>query len=104
MRTLFTLFERASDIRAAQRAKIVRRAYEKGFKQGLEEVRKQNFEEGRQEGRQEVWQQARSLIRALLRDAPRGRDPETGAITITISRELRAELLDELDKLNDGDA
>lgn len=74
---MFKLFERASDIRAAQRAKIVRRAHEKGR------------------------QQARSQIRALLRDAPRGRDPETGEITITISRELRAELLDLLE---DGDA
>ena len=74
---MFTLFEKASDIRAAQRAKIVRRAHEKGRQEAL------------------------SPIRALLRDAPRGRDPETGAITITISRELRAELLD---LLADGNA
>lgn len=83
MRTLFKLFERASDIRAAQREKMWRRAYEKGRKQGIEEIW------------QEERQQALSKFRALLRDAPRGRDPETGAITIIISRELRAALLDE---------
>ena len=90
MRTLFKLFERASDIRAAQREKMWRRAVEKG----------------RAESRQEFQQlqQFQSQIRALLRDAPRGRDPETGAPTIIISRELRAALLDELDELNDGDA
>lgn len=78
-----------------------RRAYAKGFNQGY----KQGFEEGRKQAieeiRQEERQRALSKIRALLRDAPRGRDPETGAITIIISRELRAALLDEL---NDGDA
>ena len=77
VRTLFKLFERASDIRAAQREKMWRRAHEKGRRQAL------------------------SKIRALLRDAARGRDPETGAPTIIISRELRAALLDES---ADGDA
>ena len=90
---MFKLFERASDIRAAQRAKIVRRAYEKGFKQGLEEGRQQGYQQTLSQFRS----QFRSQIRALLRDAPRGRDPETGAPTITISRELRAELLDLLE-------
>ena len=86
-----TLFEKASDIRAAQREKIWRRGLEKGRAEGRQEIQ--------QEIRQ--IQQLQSQIRALLRDAPRGRDPETGAPTITISRELRAELLDLLE---DGDA
>lgn len=88
---MFTLFERASDIRAAQREKIWRRGLEKGRA------------EGRQEGRQELQQlqQLQSQFRALLRDALRDQDPATGVITITISDELMAELFGEP---ADGDA
>ena len=78
------LFEKASEIRAAQRAKMMRRSLEKGLKQGIEI--------GRREGHQEAQQ-----LRSRLRDVPQ--DPETGAITI--SRETRADLLGEP---ADGDA
>ena len=63
------LFEKASEIRAAQREKIVRRALEKGHKQGHK--------------------QAMSQIRQLLRDAQK--DPATGGIIITPA--MAAELL-----------
>ena len=61
------LFEKASEIRAAQRAKIVRRAQEKGRKQAM------------------------SQIRQILRDAQR--DPATGAIIVTLSQADAADLL-----------
>ena len=59
------LFEKASEIRAAQREKMWRRAQERGRRQ------------------------LQSQLRAVFRDATR--DPETGAITI--SREAAAGLL-----------
>ncbi len=58
------LFEKASEIRAAQREKIVRRALEKGHKQGHEQGHKQ----------------AMSQIRQLLRDGQK--DPATGGVII----------------------
>ena len=78
------MFEKASEIRAAQREKMVRRAIEKGREKGLEQGRVQGLEQGRK--------QAWSQLRALLRDAPQ--DPVTGAITIT--QEAAAGLLGEL--------
>lgn len=83
------LFEKASEIRAAQREKMWRRALEKGRAEGREE--------SRAEVQQLVSQQVQSQFRALLRDATR--DPETGAITI--SREAAADLSGEP---LDGDA
>ena len=77
------LFEKASEIRAAQRAKIREKGLEQGRKQGLEQGREQGLEQGRK--------QALSQLRALLRDAPQ--DPTTGAITIT--QEAAADLLGE---------
>ena len=71
------LFEKASEIRAAQRAKIVRRALEKGHKQG------------HQQGREQGHQQAMSQIRKLLQDGQK--DPATGGIIIT--PEMAANLL-----------
>ena len=97
------LFEKASEIRAAQREKIWRRALEKGRAEGRQElraevrqevraeVRQEVRAEVRQEVQQQVRQQVQSQFRALFRDAPE--DPETGAITI--SRETRADLLGE---------
>ena len=90
------LFEKASEIRAAQRAKMMRRSLEKGLKQGIEIGRREGHQEGRQEGRAEGRQEAQQL-RSRLRDVPQ--DPETGAITI--SRETRADLLGDP---ADGDA
>ena len=75
------LFEKASEIRAAQREKIVRRAHEKGHKQGHEQGHKQGHEQGRR--------QAISQIRQILRDAQK--DPATGGIIITPA--MAAELL-----------
>ena len=72
------LFEKASEIRAAQREKMWRRALEKGRAEGRQEAQ--------QEGRQEAQQ-----LRSRLRDVPQ--DPETGAILI--SRETLADLLRE---------
>lgn len=77
------LFEKASEIRAAQREKIVRRALEKGHKQGHEQGRKQGHEQGRK--------QAMSQIRQLLRDGQK--DPATGTITVTLSQADAADLL-----------
>ena len=65
------LFEKASEIRAAQREKIVRRALEKGHEQGRK--------------------QAMSQIRQLLRDGQK--DPATGDITVTLSQAAAADLL-----------
>ena len=98
------LFEKASEIRAAQREKMLRRSREKGLKQGIEighqrgrrEGHEEGLREGRQEGRAEGRQEAQQL-RSRLRDVPR--DPETGAITI--NREALADLLGEP---ADGDA
>ena len=73
------LFEKASEIRAAQREKIVRRALEKGHKQG----HKQGHEQGRK--------QAMSQIRQLLRDGQK--DPATGDITVTLSQAAADALL-----------
>ena len=83
------LFEKASEIRAAQREKMVRRAIEKGREKGLEQGRVQGIEQGRK--------QAWSRFRALLRDAPQ--DPDTGAIMI--SPDAASDLLGDP---SDGDA
>ena len=89
------LFEKASEIRAVQREKMVRRAIEKGLEQGreqgLEQGREQGLEQGREQGLEQGRKQALSQLRALLRDAPQ--DPTTGAITIT--QEAAADLLGE---------
>lgn len=80
------LFEKASEIRAAQREKMLRRSREKGLKQGIEIGHQRGHREGLREGQQEAQQ-----IRSRLRDVPR--DPETGAVTI--NRETLADLLGE---------
>ena len=65
------MFEKASEIRAAQRAKI----WQRGLNRGREEGRK----EGREEGREE----ALTEMRNLLRSQSVSTDPKTGAITLT---------------------
>ena len=65
------LFEKASEIRAAQRAKIVARAIDRGRK------------EGREEGRGE----ALAEMRNLLQSSAVSKDPETGAVTLTLTPE-----------------
>ena len=65
------LFEKASEIRAAQREKI----RERGRREGREEGRR----EGHQEGRKEVL----AKVRERLQSPAISRDPETGAITLT---------------------
>ena len=75
------MFEKASEIRAAQRAKMMERALTRGRKEGREE--------------------ALALIRNTLNGPAASEDPATGAITFTLTREEMAALLDESD---DSDA
>lgn len=59
------LFEKASEIRAAQRAKI----WQRGLNRGREEGRKE----------------ALAQIRSRLQDLNVARDPETGTVTLTLT-------------------
>ena len=61
------LFEKASEIRAAQRAKMVARALDRGRKQGLKEGQESAFAE----------------VRSRLQSPVISKDPETGNITLT---------------------
>ena len=65
------MFEKASEIRAAQRAKI----WQRGLNRGREE--------GRKEGREETLAQ----IRSRLQDSDVSRDPESGRVTLTLTPE-----------------
>ena len=76
------MFEKASEIRAAQRAKI----WQRGLNRGREEGRK----EGREEGREETPAQ----IRSRLQDSDVSRDPESGRVTLTLTPEDVDLLLD----------
>ena len=61
------MFEKASEIRAAQRAKMVARALDRG----------------RKEGRKEGQESALAEVRSRLRSSAISRDPETGNITLS---------------------
>lgn len=65
------MFEKASEIRAAQRAKI----WQRGLNRGREE--------GRKEGREEALAQ----IRSRLQDSDVSKDPESGRVTLTLAPE-----------------
>ena len=65
------LFEKASEIRAAQREKMLRKAHAKGRTEG--------HTEGRKEGRKE----ALAGVRSRLQSAAIKKDPATGAITLS---------------------
>ncbi len=65
------MFEKASEIRAAQRAKMMERALTRGRREGREE--------GLKEGREE----ALTKLRNLLRSPAVSTDPETGVVTLT---------------------
>ena len=71
------MFEKASEIRAAQRAKMVARALDRGRK------------EGRKEGREAVMEE----VRSRLQSSATYTDPETGAITFTLTPEDHTFLL-----------
>ena len=58
------MFEKASEIRAAQRAKMVAKAMERGRKEGRKEAAK---------------------LRDLLKSSVVSKDPETGAVTLTLN-------------------
>lgn len=73
------MFEKASEIRAAQRAKI----WQRGLDRGREQGRKEGREEGREAGREEGREEALTKMRNLLRSQSVSTDPETGAITLT---------------------
>ena len=77
------LFEKASEIRAAQREKIRERGHREGRREG--------HREGLIEGRQE----ALAKVQELLQSPAISKDPETGAITFTLTREDIASLLGE---------
>ena len=68
------LFEKASEIRAAQRAKMVAKAMERGRKEGLKEAAK---------------------MRDVLQSSDIATDPETGAVTLTLTPEDANLLLGE---------
>ena len=82
------LFEKASEIRAAQREKMLRKAHAKGRKEG----RREGHTEGRKEGREE----ALDGVRSRLQSAAINKDPATG--TITLSPEDLEYLLGERDE------
>ena len=69
------MFEKASEIRAAQRTKIWQRGLDRGREQGLKE--------GREAGREE----ALAKIRSRLQDSDVSRDPESGRVTLTLAPE-----------------
>ena len=69
------MFEKASEIRAAQREKMLRKAHAKGRKEG----RTEGHTEGRKEGREE----ALAGVRSRLQSAAIKKDPATGAITLS---------------------
>ena len=82
------LFEKASEIRAAQREKMFRKAHAKGRKEG----RTEGHTEGHKEGREE----ALAGVRSRLQSAAIKKDPATG--TITLSPEDLEYLLGERDE------
>ena len=61
------MFEKASEIRAAQREKMLRKAHAKG----------------RKEGRTEGYKEVLAEIRSRLQSAAIKKDPATGAITLS---------------------
>ena len=65
------MFEKASEIRAAQREKMLRKAHARGRK------------EGHTEGRKEGTEEALAEIRSHLQSAAIKKDPATGAITLS---------------------
>ena len=69
------MFEKASEIRAAQREKMLRKAHAKGRKEG----RTEGHTEGHKEGREE----ALAGVRSRLQSAAIKKDPATGAITLS---------------------
>ena len=73
------MFEKASEIRAAQREKMLRKAHAKGRTEGHTEGRKEGHTEGRKEGREE----ALAGVRSRLQSAAIKKDPATGAITLS---------------------
>ena len=73
------LFEKASEIRAAQREKMLRKAHAKGRKEGRMEGRKEGHTEGRKEGHTE----ALAGVRSRLQSAAINKDPATGTITLS---------------------
>ena len=73
------MFEKASEIRAAQRAKI----------------RERGLREGRRQGRREGRDEALAIVRERLQSPDTSTDPETGAITFTLTPEDVAFLFSE---------
>ena len=78
------MFEKASEIRAAQREKMLRKAHAKGRR------------EGHTEGRREGHTEALARVRSRLQSAAIKKDPATG--TITLSPEDLEYLLGERDE------
>ena len=75
------MFEKASEIRAAQREKIRERGRVEGHKEGRKEGIKEGIREGMEEGRKEALGGVRErLQRASVAFA---KDPTTGAVILT---------------------
>ena len=81
------MFEKASEIRAAQREKMLRKAHAKGRKEGRTEGRREGHTEGhtegRTEGRREGREEALAGMRSRLQSTAIKKDPVTGAITLS---------------------
>ena len=90
------MFEKASEIRAAQREKMLRKARAKGRKEGHTEGRTEGRREGHTEGRKEGREEALAGVRSRLQSAAIKKDQATG--TITLSPEDLEYLLGERDE------
>ena len=77
------MFEKASEIRAAQREKMFRKAHAKGRKEGHMEGREEGRMEGRKEGHTEGREEALAGVRSRLQSAAIKKDPATGTITLS---------------------
>ena len=77
------MFEKASEIRAAQREKMLRKARAKGREEGRMEGRKEGHTEGRKEGHMEGRKKALAEIRSRLQSAAINKDPATGTLTLS---------------------
>ena len=77
------MFEKASEIRAAQREKMLRKAHAKGRKEGRREGHTEGHREGHTEGRKEGREEALARVRSRLQSAAIKKDPATGAITLS---------------------
>ena len=91
------LFEKRSAIRAKIRQQGVEEGLRQGRQQGVEQGRQQGVEQGRQQGVEEGLRQGRRQERRRISETLRRfgtRDEASGAVTLTLTPEAMALLLD----------